>query len=358
MRIYLQSLTLFIGVLFAGTIFGQNTPAFVWTEQEGDASTGRAAVAFSPDAQLIATGNVSENTVKIWSAANGSLIRMLSGTNNNANVIAFSPDGQYLATGTGQPGQGLSLNLWRVADGVRVVGRIPAFTNGTISVSFSPDSQLLVASGFHSVEYKVYHVPDMSLIATVGNFDPDRGYNVRINAVAFSPDGQFIAVGDTIALRLRRATDGTLVRTMNTNAPDVMNTMAVAFSPNGLYLAAGVSVTDPTYARCQDCAIKVFRMSDGTLFNIYDNGNNMTFPKISFSPNSGIIAASYAHDSDNGGAVQFWHVGTGKTVQLDARPFWYWDFAYSPKADTYGFYGGDGLIGVAKAPTFLRGPSR
>jgi WD40 repeat protein len=354
MRTYLHSLTLLIGFFFAGAIFGQNTPIFVWTEQEPNATTHRSAVAFSSDAKFIATGNEEDNNVKIWSAENGTFIRALFGSNNNATVIAFSPDGQYLATGTGQAGQGLSLNLWRVADGVRVVGRIPAFTNGTISVSFSPDSQFLVASGFHSEEYKVYHVPDMTLIATVGNFDPDRGYNVRINAVAFSPDGQFIAVGDTIALRLRRATDGTLVRTMNTNAPNVMKTMAVAFSPNGLYVAAGVSVTDPTYSTCQDCAIKVFRVSDGSLFHIYENGNNMTFPTVSFSPNSTIIAAAYGHDHDNGGAVQFWQVATGNTVQLDARPLFYWDFAYSPLGDTYGFFGGDGLIGVAKAPVFLR----
>jgi hypothetical protein len=41
-------------------------------------------------------------------------------------------------------------------------------------------------------------------------------------------------------------------------------------------------------------------------------------------------------------------------VQLDARPLFYWDFAYSPLGDTYGFFGGDGLIGVAKAPAFVR----
>ena len=322
----------------------------IWSAQEADAEFNRAAVAVSADGQLVATGRADSNTVKIWNARSGALIRTLSGENNNANAIAFSPDGQYLATGTGQPGQGLSLNLWRVSDGARLVGRIPAFTNGTISVSFSPDSQLLVASGFHATGYKIYHVPDMSLVATVGNFDPNLGYNVRINAVAFSRDGQLIGVGDSVGLRLRNASDGTLVRTLNANAPGAMKTDSVAFSPNGLYVAAGVDVVDSQYARCIDCTVKLFRISDGTLVHVYENGNNMVFPRLSFSPQGSIIGSAYAHDHDNGGAVQFWNVASGETVQLDERAFWFWDFAYSPVGEAYGFFGADGLIGVAKAP--------
>jgi len=254
----------------------------LWSQHEPDAEINRAAVAVSPNGQLVATGRADSNDVKIWDARNGALIRVLNGQNNNANVIAFSPDNQYLATGTGQPGQGLSLNLWRVADGLRVVGRIPAFTNGTISVAFSPDSQLLVASGFHSTGYKIYHVPDMTLMATIPNYDPNLGYNVRINGVAFSRDGRLIGVGDSVGLRLRSTNDGSLVRTMNTNAPGAMKTESVAFSPNTLYVAAGVDVVDSQYARCIDCTVKLFRIADGALLHVYDNGNNMTFPRIDF----------------------------------------------------------------------------
>ena len=321
-----------------------------WSQQEADAEFHRAAVAVSPDGRLVATGRADSNDVKIWNAKDGALVRVLNGQNNNANAIAFSPDGKYLATGTGQPGQGLSLNLWRVADGVRVVGRIAAFTNGTISVAFSPDSQLLVASGFHSTSYKIYHVPDMALLATVGNYDPNLGYNVRINAVAFSRDGQLIGVGDSVGLRLRNASDGSLVRTMNTNAPGPMKTESVAFSPNGLYVAAGVDVVDSQYANCIDCTIKLFRISDGALLHVYENGNNMRFPEIDFSPQGSIIGSAFGHDHDNGGAVQFWNVNTATTLQVDERPLWFWDFAFSPRGGAYGFFGADGLVGVAKAP--------
>ena len=370
MKGYLKSLRsalptlLLVGVFFFGPVLAQNDSVLgqadsfiVWSQQGPNNTTHNGAIAYSPDGQLVASGRADSNDVNIWNAADGTLVRTLNGQNNNANVIAFSPNGQYLATGTGGGGQGLSLNLWRVSDGVRVVGRIGAFTNGTISLSFSPDSQLLVASGFASESYKIYHVPDMTLVATVGNYNPDLGYNARIFAVAFSTDGQFIAVGQTRGIALRRASDGSLVRTINSNLPDVMKTTSLAFSPNGLYLASGVSNKDLTYGTCNDCSIKLFRIADGALLHTYTNNNSVDDAKIGFSPNGRVIGAGYADGSLHGGAAQFWVVSTEQTLRIDARPFWVQDFAFSRTGNTYAFFGADGVVAVARAP-FLRGFNR
>lgn len=315
---------------FQAELRAQSEPAIVWSQQDPVATTHTAAIAYSPNGALVASGREDDNNVKLWDAENGALVRTLNGVDNNANVIRFSPDSQYLATGTGGGGSTLNLNLWRVADGVRVAGRIHAFNNGTISLAFSSDGQLLAAAGFHANNYKIYHVPDMALVADVGNFDPDLGYDVRTNAVAFSPDGQLIALGDNRGVHLRRVSDGSLVRILNTNAPSSMNTNSVAFTPDGQYVAAGVHVVDPTTANCIDCAVKMFRVSDGSLVRIFENGNNMHFPQIAFSPNGTVIGAAY--DQDNRGAVQFWDVNTGNTLQTDLFQLWPWDFAFSPSA--------------------------
>ena len=350
MKTYSLALAL---LLLAGSQAGlraQSGPAIFWSQQDPVATTHRAAVAYSPNDALVASGREDDNNTKVCDAGTGAFVRTLYGRDNDANVIRFSPDSQYLATGTGGGGSTLNLNLWRVSDGVLLVGRIGAFNNGTISLSFSSDGQLLACAGFDAENYKIYHVPDMTLVADVDNFDPDFGYNVRTNAVAFSPDGQLIALGDNRGVHLRRVSDGSLVRTLNTNAPSVMKTHSVAFTPDGQYVAAGVSVVNPTYSYCIDCAVKMFRVSDGSLVRIFSNGNNMHSPEIAFSPNGTIIGAAYSRDHENGGAVQFWNVSTGATVQTDMFELFPWDFAFSPLGNRYAFYSASGLFGVAKAP--------
>jgi WD40 repeat protein len=340
-------------LLLAGSqtgLRGQSDPVIIWSQQDPVATTQNAAIAYSPNDALVASGRQDDNDTQVWDAGTGAFVRTLNGRDNDANVIRFSPDSQYLATGTGGGGATLNLNLWRVSDGVRLVGRIHAFNNGTISLAFSSDGQLLAAAGFHANNYKIYHVPDMALVADVGNFDPDLGYNVRTNAVAFSPDGQLIALGDNRGVHLRRVSDGSLVRILNTNAPNVMKTNSVAFTPDGQYVAAGVHVVDSTFAHCIDCAIKMFRVSDGALVRIFENGNNMQFPKIAFSPGGTIIGAAFSHDQADTGAVQFWDVNTGHTVQTDMFELWPWDFAFSRLGNRYAFYSASGLFGVAKAP--------
>ena len=74
------------------------------------------------------------------------------------------------------------------------------------------------------------------------------------------------------------------------------------------------------------------------------------FRQIAFSPSGTMIGAAYAHDRDNGGAVQFWNVSTGETLQTDVFELWPWDFAFSRFGDRYAFFSASGLLGVAKAP--------
>lgn len=343
------------GVLILSNAAAQSRPAIIWSHQEPDNTTHNGAIAYSPDGRLVASGRADSNDVHIWDASNGALIRTLNGQDNNANVIKFSPDSQYLATGTGQPGQGLSLNLWRVSDGVRLVGRIAAFTNGTIGLSFSPDGQFLAASGFHATGYKIYHVPDMSEVGTFGNFDPTLGYNARIFSIAYSRDGQFIAVGATRGIYLRNAADGSLVRIISTDYPTAMTTQSVAFSPNGTEIAAGVTVANANSGpyTCYDCSIKLFRVSDGALLHTYNDPSLLIFPKVDFSPDGKVIAAGFSdfNGTSYSGAAEFWDVKTEQILRRDSRAFWVQDLAFSRTSNTVAYYGADGVVAVARAPS-------
>jgi WD40 repeat protein len=248
----------------------QGNPDIVW-----QADHAGKAIAFSANGQMLLSGT------NLWHASDGKLIRtfVLPYNGGEIDTVAFSPHGEFAAIGVQSFNQ--NLNLFRVADGVLIKGRITAHSNGTESVVFSPDGQFL-ASGGRDGTVKLWHIPDMTLIRTLNE---GVGYGPRIFAVAFSRDGQMVAAGGQGGVQLFRVSDGKLARTLS----GASSTLSLAVSPDGQFLAAGSNATDQ-YGQCVDCSIKTWRISDGALLQTID-GNNNGIISIAFSPNQQLIAA-------------------------------------------------------------------
>lgn len=328
---------------------GQTSSNVVWSQQEVSAPSLNAAIAFSPDGQLVATGRQETNNVYIHSAADGTLLRVLNGKNNNASALAFSPDSQLLVTGTGGPGVGLSLNLWRVVDGLRLVGRIPAHNNGTLGAAISPDGQLLATCGFHDRDILLWHMPDMTLVNTINNFDPDVGAPLFVRAIAFSPDGQLLATGDSNNIKLRQVSDGTIVRTMAASA--ATHYVTLAFSPDGKLITAGLTRLDSTSTMCIDCSVKLWRVSDGGLLRtFYSRAGELRYTKVDFSADGQTIGAGFSLGNGETGAIQFWNIQNGKPIFIDYQPSGVHAFAFSPDGMSYGYLLSDGTVAVAQLP--------
>jgi WD40 repeat protein len=325
----MRAVVLLLSLALVSLALPQGQPDIVWQAQAGP------AIAFSSDGQILVAGN------QLRLAADGTLIHTLTlpRVGQGINAVDISKDGQYIAIGIQSFNQ--NLHLYNAPTGTLIQGRISAHSNGTTSVAFSPDSQTL-ASGGRDGTAKLWHLPDMTLIQTLNG---GVGYRARIFAVAYSNDGQLLALGGQAGVLIFRVADGTLVRALS----PAVSTRCLAFSPDGQMLAAGSDAIDQQ-GQCSDCTIKMWRISDGALLQTIDGGNNGIIA-IAFSPDQQVIAAG-SGDRIYDGVVRFWRVADGTLFRFFNQTGSYvTDVAYSPDGSLFSFARVDELVVVIHSPS-------
>ncbi len=163
-----------------------------------DGHTGRVnSVVFSPDGSRLASGSV-DNTVRLWDASTGVLLNTLEGHAAWVSSVAFSPDGSRLASGS----EDNTVRLWDASTGV-LLNVIFGHTERVYSVAFSPDGNTIAVGGSHG-----------SISLWNPNTDDEIVFEVdtdRVNSVVFSPDGKVIAVGGSHGSIRLLSLNGTLI---------------------------------------------------------------------------------------------------------------------------------------------------
>jgi hypothetical protein len=141
---------------------------------------GPADVKFSPDGGLIAT--TAGNTVQLWEANSGRLLRTLGGHTSAVYSLCFSPGGWMLASG----GAGWTVRVWDLNER-REMACLNGHSDTITSVAFSPDGRFLVSTSDDETVrlWDVISGQDVTL-------EWHRG---RVKCAAFSPDGQWLATG-------------------------------------------------------------------------------------------------------------------------------------------------------------------
>lgn len=135
-------------------------------------------VAYSPDGRWIATGG-DENSLCIWSANNGTLLRTIQGHQGHIMTVAFSPDSERVITGA----QDNTAKVWDVERGVEVF-TLAGHDKRVDGAVFSPDGNLIGTGAWDG---------------TVRIWDSNTGKLIRqfpthkVNRLRFSADGQKIA---------------------------------------------------------------------------------------------------------------------------------------------------------------------
>jgi WD40 repeat protein len=206
-----------------------------------------SAVAISASQERLATSGQDQH-VRVWNIADATLIQDLqhndpkNNYNREVRSIVFSSDEEYLASAGGD-----ITKLWRVADGVllHTFERV-----GARALTFSPDSQVLVAADNAQTS-----MPTGQWYA-LRFWDVASGTETRTilvknqpTSLAFSPDGQWLAVGFQGGqffsgwVGVWRVHDDDPAPTYRFDRSQWV--FAVAWSPDGHHLAAGgASIAD------------------------------------------------------------------------------------------------------------------
>ena len=227
-------------------ISGGDTTARFWDTLTGrflsiiNAAASVTTMALSPDGQLIAVPGAN-HTVKVYGTADGTLVQTLVGHTQDITGLAFSHDGTLLASGAFFDGNHDVIKLWNVSNWTLVRELSGQFLFGPFdAINFSADDTLISAS-CESVP-AVWRVSDGTLVRTF----PVSGLT------RFSPDGTLLAIASN-PIHVYRTSDWVLVASLSNQ------NQALAFAPNGQYLAVAGS-----------SQIQFWRVSDWTLQLFYD----------------------------------------------------------------------------------------
>lgn len=161
------------------------------------------AVAVAPDGNLVASAAHAENVVRMWSRATGEMVRELAGERSAFSCLAFSPNGQVLAAGVGEGNLRIlggrepdgPVYLWNVSTG-KEIRQLHGKAGRVNALAFSPDGQTLATTGFDDC---VIHLWDPRTGAERARLERANGSGASkwlfegTSALVFAPDGRTLA---------------------------------------------------------------------------------------------------------------------------------------------------------------------
>ncbi|MEW6092993.1 MAG: WD40 repeat domain-containing protein [Chloroflexota bacterium] len=219
-----------------------------------------------------------------------------------ATSIAFSPDNRYLAAGLND------VFLWDLDSGELLHTLQPFQANlssDAEDITFSPDSKTIAIGSFTETTVSLWDSTSGQLLRTF------TGHSDGILELAFSPDGQTLAVGDRDGkITLWDVSSGSKIRTL-----DAWYILDLFFSPDGKYLAvgdsSGIGVWDLEAGQQEATRLELEEFPEYIFLTILPDGKTLV---------SGSCEQYVEYPICAFGAIRYWDIGTGQIVRVAVLP--------------------------------------
>ena len=291
------------------------------------------ALAFSPDGSTLASSGINHE-VTLWDAGTGRALRTFRGHTDSVYALAYSPDGRTLASA----GADRTVRLWDPEHSAQprtlIEPGLPSFLDRPFALAVSPDSRR-VAAGFEDAALRAWDLstggPRFERSALLPDDDPrDRS----VYAIAYSPDGSILAVGNPLnRVVLRDAGTGNVLRAFGVLGDSIRD---LAFSPDGRAIASAT----------RDGRLDLWDLEAGEPRFTF-RGQGLGLLALAFSPDGRAIASGSSE-----GEVFLLGAETGDVRHtLDGHQGAVFGVCYSPGGRTIASAGADGTVRLWEAAT-------
>jgi WD40 repeat protein/transcriptional regulator with XRE-family HTH domain len=182
------------------------------------------AVAFSPDGQILATGD-SHGEIRLWQAHNQQLITILKGHTNWIFSLAWSSDGQTLASSSIDR----TVRLWNIKSG-QCLNICQGHRDSVWKIAWHPTKPIVASAGADQT-IRLWDTLSGQCLEILN------GHQNWIWSLAWSPDGAFLASGsDDETIRLWEAHSGKFLSAIELPNDRIRS---IAWHPDGKKIAIG-----------------------------------------------------------------------------------------------------------------------
>lgn len=251
-----------------------------------------AAIAYAPDGQKIAIGDVSGG-VRIWDVSTGQAVHSLKAHSATIHRLAYSPDGKLLALASHDGNAG----LWDAETGKRQY-RLSAHQACVRYLSFAPDGQT-IATGSEDRTVRLWDVASGVERQVIP-------FHQWVTAVAFSADGEtLVTVDQGREITLKPISTAGQARV--THSCHRKQIWALAFSADGTQLA---TASDDGDIIVRDWDALVAGASEQTLERSVIHGLRGAASSLAISPDGSRLAVA----EENAFSAAVWDPRSGQRL--------------------------------------------